>query len=837
MRSGALSPETETNDDDRHSSCSAFACPETTTTPTTEADVRNGAASPETETAAEVRVRVRCMSGVSPASQLEGDWWGLMQREALLASGYLPKRRGFVPRAADLTFDNNRSNAYHVFVWLTVLLWALVFVWLKKVDSENVSKWLKYVASLGTCILTSLFLFVNNPAESKRFWVVPSAVILVASVSALTFLAIKDHGTSMLLDVCNVLLLIAAFSALASFSHLVLSRDNDFATRIQICRAHTAKLLRPAKMTRARFVRGRSKQVLYFELAETLTKFGTNLEQIHSAASAAFQIFGADFRPGTAVHLSSSSTDVPPSSTTETDVADDGTAGLKIDVTDGHVDKLRRNKIVAKAKKTQKSIRTKVDAVITGELRSEDAPSHTRGSKALDNVLYLPTVVWVAVGLSFCMCVALFCYSLIQARELSNQVAEAGLNARNAATLWDEIPSDVDLDGASTTLEETSVLLWQYASLLNATGQEEAAANAARLAQQATDISVALDGWIVALNGTNASEQGEYILTAVADLSDSVSRRLRPLLFTSSIVALLAAVYTIGRSVLRFRRVRIAVRKGQSSVGNTTNLQNNQNWTVSKANKFVGIQAGAIISGFVFVYCIVFIVLFVLSSEQLWLLLWDNISVIVVVAFGSLVQIVFLDLIVGNRWLSNGFWITRPFYWSWFNSFMTFASLITGLLYSVKRFAMLILVALRAAFLLDETIFPDFMKSLDTGHASFMSVIFLQHRHNHPILMHLSDFFQTRLVSFEHASCSACSSDRGSRTTLSASCEDTLHLFSNPIFDPTSLESLKSNPSHAINMKKVRARTRWKLAFTLINNPGLIADRHSSLQKASITPE
>ena len=129
----------------------------------------------------------------------------------------------------------------------------------------------------------------------------------------------------------------------------------------------------------------------------------------------------------------------------------------------------------------------------------------------------------------------------------------------------------------------------------------------------------------------------------------------------------------------------------------------------------------------------------------------------------------------------------------------------TGLLYSVQRFVLLVFVALRASFLLDETLFPDFLQEYDVGHSSFMAVILLQHRHTHPILMQLPEFF-TR-----------CRADE--RETNG----------NNPGFNPENIGNLERGlKGRAFAAEKgARARTHWKLAHTLMNNPSLIAARHN----------
>jgi hypothetical protein len=55
-------------------------------------------------------------------SRQEDGRWGKMQRQELFDSGYLPPKTGWKgTRSGSLSFDNVRSNSYHVGVWLTAV--------------------------------------------------------------------------------------------------------------------------------------------------------------------------------------------------------------------------------------------------------------------------------------------------------------------------------------------------------------------------------------------------------------------------------------------------------------------------------------------------------------------------------------------------------------------------------------------------------------------------------------------------------------------------------------------------------------------------------------------
>ena len=132
--------------------------------------------------------------------------------------------------------------------------------------------------------------------------------------------------------------------------------------------------------------------------------------------------------------------------------------------------------------------------------------------------------------------------------------------------------------------------------------------------------------------------------------------------------------------------------------------------------------------------------------------------------------------------LSDGYWIFKPEAWTWFSSVCALASVITGIVASVKRFIILIAISLASVFKLDATYFPHLLVSFDSGYTAFMSVAAMQHRHRSPVLS------MAREKMFDNSK----STQAPSATTL-------------------------------------RNRTRWQLALTLFNNPNLAQLRGHNL--------
>jgi len=90
---------------------------------------------------------------------------------------------------------------------------------------------------------------------------------------------------------------------------------------------------------------------------------------------------------------------------------------------------------------------------------------------------------------------------------------------------------------------------------------------------------------------------------------------------------------------------------------------------------------------------------------------------------------------VGNTWLCDkGGWITKPALWTWFSAAVVMSSVITGLLSSIKRFFFLTFFGMVEIFRLDSTQFPRHLMHFDNGYRAFMAVALLAHRHRSPVL-------------------------------------------------------------------------------------------------------
>eukprot|EP00937_MAST-01D_sp_MAST-1D-sp2_P000287 g287.t1 len=234
---------------------------------------------------------------------------------------------------------------------------------------------------------------------------------------------------------------------------------------------------------------------------------------------------------------------------------------------------------------------------------------------------------------------------------------------------------------------------------------------------------------------------------------------------------------------LRYREVQRMLRAGAASSMGQHRPWMPAKYKVALANKYIGLHLGSAVFGYTILMFLLVAVFTVLFSADFWTGLATAAGGLAPASLVLTVLQLVLDSYIGNRRLSDGYWIYRPKAWAWFSSTGALPSVITGIVGSIKRFAYLLLISLASVATLDSTNFPPELAGMDQGYNAFMAVAIMQHRHRSPVLTTARDkiFGQNG----RHT-------QRGSLG--------------------------KSNLSAA----GLRARTRWQLAYTLLNNPALL---------------
>ena len=202
---------------------------------------------------------------------------------------------------------------------------------------------------------------------------------------------------------------------------------------------------------------------------------------------------------------------------------------------------------------------------------------------------------------------------------------------------------------------------------------------------------------------------------------------------------------------------------------------------------------GSTVFGYFVLAALLTVILTAVFSPQVWRWTWNNAALSTGILI-ALFQVYVLDKFIGDRWLSDGYRVSKPGAWTWFSATCSLAAVITGVIASVLRFAYLVFISLASVFVLDATYFPAGLVSYDSGYSAFMSVVAMQHRHRSPVLTTAGD-----VVFGADARRDAVHQQRS----------------------PASL----------------RARQRWQLALTLFNNPSTMQLRGHALaaRKSSTT--
>eukprot|EP00937_MAST-01D_sp_MAST-1D-sp2_P003940 g3940.t1 len=273
----------------------------------------------------------------------------------------------------------------------------------------------------------------------------------------------------------------------------------------------------------------------------------------------------------------------------------------------------------------------------------------------------------------------------------------------------------------------------------------------------------------------------------VSQLAASTGAYVPSAWVASNALAFLITAGLGATSPWRYREVQRALRMGGAAeMGRHRPFKMGQ-YKVTAANKYVGLHLGSCVFGYAVLVLTLTPLLTLLFSPDTWSGALTYANNLAPASLAITVIQLCLDQYVGNRQLSNGYWIRKPAAWGWFSAVCALPSVITGIVASIKRFAYLLVIALASVVTLDSTMFPPAFTSLDSGYSAFMAVAALQHRHRSPVL-----------------------------TTAREA-----------VFSPG---CPRAPPSDGTSAAALRARSRWQLAATLLNNPALTALRGHALR-------
>jgi hypothetical protein len=220
-------------------------------------------------------------------------------------------------------------------------------------------------------------------------------------------------------------------------------------------------------------------------------------------------------------------------------------------------------------------------------------------------------------------------------------------------------------------------------------------------------------------------------------------------------------------------------------------------FNVGSSTAFIGVQAGSIALGFLVVHIFLLGFFLLISWDYFWEYIYKYLLVdLIEIASVLLFQHFVIEEYLANHLLSDhGTWIKRPVLWTWVMSLSTIASIISGFFVAIRRFITQIGLAVVGIFTLDRSIFPKELAMFDDGYLSYMSAATLANRHRAPAITFWTDeAAYDATTNYERIGIVARRGDR----------------------------ELKSG-------KFLRARNRWQLALTLVNNPSIIPLRRRGI--------
>ena len=286
----------------------------------------------------------------------------------------------------------------------------------------------------------------------------------------------------------------------------------------------------------------------------------------------------------------------------------------------------------------------------------------------------------------------------------------------------------------------------------------------------------------------------------------------------ANVVALLTCAWLSWRALGCFCRVQRLVRRGAARRMGAHRPFAPAQYKVAGANKFIGLHIGSIVFGYLIVLATCWLVLGFAFNPHVYAWVWNGGAIPAGVVI-ALVQVYALDRFVANRLLSDGYWIKHPRLWVCYSSMMVMASVVSGIAASIKRFFFLTAFSLVSVMTLDTTHFPEKLTALDSGYTAFMSLVMMRHRHRSPVLSTARD------VRFGLGA----QAPGGNKAAMSAE---------PAAADQAAAAAAAADPGVAPRTgAQRRARTRWHLAFTLLNNPQLIRDRGFAAEDEAVVEE
>jgi hypothetical protein len=342
----------------------------------------------------------------------------------------------------------------------------------------------------------------------------------------------------------------------------------------------------------------------------------------------------------------------------------------------------------------------------------------------------------------------------------------------------------------------------------------------------------------------------------------TLSQRLPVITIIAALFSCTLAVWMSVQGVLAFQRTQRTIRQGGGGKRLGPKRWHPQQWTVSLAMKFCGLQTGSAIFGFLLAFVTMLVFLFLLSWGEFWkflLTLGGPLFVPVSVVL-AILQDCFLESYIGDSKMSNRYcmqhrtpctiryttytqytthstntistthstnaistnaiscryWITDRRAWTLYSVFMIVLSVITGMFFAVPRFLCLFVFSIASISRLDYSLFPDRYISEDKGFSSYMALQMLTHRHQSPVLhafarVHFDEAAFAKDVALqprEDVDIATKAAEEGGGEGCGRGGG-----------------GVGEGGKRVLGTRSLIVRNRWHLAYSLVNNPSIIGMR------------
>lgn len=267
----------------------------------------------------------------------------------------------------------------------------------------------------------------------------------------------------------------------------------------------------------------------------------------------------------------------------------------------------------------------------------------------------------------------------------------------------------------------------------------------------------------------------------------------------SLVVSLVITVGSQLNTARHFEKTQHRMRKGEKVHGRSP-TELGQEFHITYGTMFLGLMFGSALVGYVIFVTVSFgllsgitmLVRIAVGYEEIpesfrtgaWKLF---VSVLVPIFLFVLVKNMVIDGLIGKNCLTVKNSCVNWTVWVWFTSICLFIDLAKGIAAAIARSMILILLCALHILQIHQSVFPEFMHSFDKGYRAFMSLAVFYHRHQNPVW----DAF--------------------------------IHHMRYKKEDQTKLTDSYR-----------RAQRRWHLAWTLLHNPQLHAERRNYAERAKV---